>query len=84
MQHYETSSPIPFSFMTCRDDECFLRSHLTGGIKPFRGELPLRGDAQYSTGRREALSGEAPTARDCSIEGGRMLFLGGLPLRGAD
>ena len=33
-------------------------------------------------GRRDALSGGAPAARDCSIEGGRLLFLGGLPLRG--
>ena len=33
-------------------------------------------------GRRDALSGGAPAALGCSIEGGRMLFLGGLPLRG--
>ena len=33
---------------------------------------------------RDALSGGAPAARGCSIEAGRMLFLGpGLPLRGA-
>ena len=31
----------------------------------------------------EAASGEAPAALGCSIEGGRRLFLGGLPLRWA-
>ena len=31
----------------------------------------------------EAASGGSPAARGCSIEGGRKLFLGELPLRGA-
>ena len=34
-------------------------------------------------GRDDALSGEAPDARGCSMEGGMMLFLGKLPMRGA-
>ena len=34
-------------------------------------------------GREEAVSGEAPAARGCSIDGEKRLFLGELPLRGA-
>ena len=34
-------------------------------------------------GREEAVSRGAPAARGCSMEGGRKLFLGELPLRGA-
>ena len=44
----------------------------------FVGELPL-----LDGGREEAVSGEAPTARGCSMEGGRRLSLRKLPLRGA-
>ena len=44
----------------------------------FVGELPL-----LDGGREEGVSGEAPAARGCSMEGGRRLSLRKLPLRGA-
>ena len=34
-------------------------------------------------GKEEHVSGGAPAARGCSVDGGRRLFLGELPLRGA-
>ena len=37
----------------------------------------------FDGGRKEAASGGAPAARGCSMEGGRRLLLGELPLRGA-
>ena len=50
----------------------------------FGGERPLRGAAQWQGGGGEAASGGAhPAARGCSIEGGRRLLLGELPLCGA-
>ena len=35
-------------------------------------------------GREKLVSGEAPAARGCSMAGGKSLFLGKLPLRGAE
>ena len=50
----------------------------------FWGELPMRGAILHDRGRGGAgVSGGAPAARGCKIEGGRELFLGELPLRGA-
>ena len=71
---------------------------IEGGRSLFLGELPLRGAARLKEGegsfwgrgsRCAGLQGGtcfvwgAAAARGCSIEGGRSLFLGELPLRGA-